>query len=111
MSAIQEYTVAEMDQMARDQAAAALANHVIQKRYPGYPFCTHVEGGMLKVWLETTGDRYGYQLHQKGLTQEQVVMAAGEILERYNLRRGGIDVAQVNSAPRDRLGRMLGDLG
>jgi hypothetical protein len=78
------------------------------KAYPGYEWSVHVDaiGGVICVVNPSVSTLKGYHLHMKGDTvqdlQIRAVEAGGEILERYGLRRGKVDVAAIENL--DRIG-------
>lgn len=71
------------------------------KAYPGYEWSVHVDaiGGVICIVNPSVSTLKGYHLHMKGDTISQLIPraleAGGEILERYGLRRGKVDVAAI----------------
>lgn len=76
--------------------------------YPGHQWSVHVDaiGGVLCIVNPAVSSLKGYHLHMKGDTiddlQARAVKAGGEILERYGLKRGKVNIADL--ADLDRIG-------
>lgn len=97
--------------LARSMADTLMAH------YPGHPWAVNVDGKkgvatILNLWLS---ERYGYTLRlvdnfSASEYTKRVLMAGGEILERFNARRGTLQPEDLSSLPTDFAGRILGDL-
>lgn len=103
--------VAALDfNMARDMAEA------LHEAYPGHAWAVTCEGekGLASVRNLALAGNWGFVLHLKTLSsasdwKKKVVMAGGELLERFRLRRGMADSAAIADLPTNRLGRVMGD--
>lgn len=87
--------------------AKALGTRLVRE-YPGYQWSVHVDamGGVICIVNPSVSNLKGYHLHIKGDTidalEQRAVMAGGEILERYGLKRG--KVIEADLADLDRIG-------
>jgi hypothetical protein len=85
------------------EIATYIAETLLRK-YPGYPWAVQVngEGGIATIQLDFTG-KWAFVLHLKALEHDlelkSVMRAGGELLERYKLRRGAADDAQIFNMP------------
>lgn len=84
-----------------------MAGYICEKLcgvYPGYPWAVSVNalGGIATIQLDFTG-KWGFVLHLKALEHDldlkSVIMAGGELLERFKLRRGIADEAALYNMP------------
>lgn len=93
------------------QIAEALHQH-----YPGHMWgvtCDHRTGMADIVNLRLRGN-WGFRMHLKGhysasYWKHKAIMAGGELLERFKLRRGKYDHEQYMSLATDRLGNPMGE--
>lgn len=82
----------------------------LNKHYHGYAWAVNAssETGMVQVRNLSLSGEWGFNLHLSNVINDvdmkRVVAAGGEILERYNARRGTINHDQVDSLPTDWLG-------
>lgn len=89
-----------------DLANSALMHHVmgvLEKNFPGNPWSVEaeVEQGVCKIGLQGF-DQWKHVIHIKSLKGDPkltpVVTAAGELLERLNMPRGGFTLGDWRSA-------------
>jgi len=81
----------------------------LESAYPGYSWAVRVRGGMIGVQARALSGCYGYEMRHAGYTDQKLILAAGEILERYNMRRGTIDADEYANAKRNYAGAMVAD--
>ncbi|MFA7290904.1 MAG: hypothetical protein WC023_01525 [Rhodocyclaceae bacterium] len=103
--------VAALDfNMARDMAEA------LHAAYPGHLWAVTCEGekGIATVRNMYLSGNWGFVLKLKDIStasdwKKKVVMAGGELLERYRLSRGSADQAAIADLQSDKFGNILGD--
>lgn len=99
----------EMKITATEQLQAKnIAEHLI-KHYPGHLWSVQVYQGVVIIKnLALSGD-WGFVLHQNKMDNDgrEVIRAAGELLERYNLSRGRLIENQVNDLKQDFKGEII----
>ena len=73
---------------------------ILAQAYPGYSWLVRIDGGLLMISTSDINGHYGRQTalrmvryfsdiaHDAEVRKRQVIMAAGELLERAHLRRG-----------------------
>jgi len=100
-----------------DIATAKIVAETLNQHYPGHLWAINVQGeqGVLTIHNLMLSGQWGYRLHMdKRYSVSELIhackLAAGEILERYNQRRGRIDHDAMAAAPMDRVGRVVGEL-
>lgn len=100
-----------IDQAICEQVAAVLIRH-----YPGHDWL--VEADRRKAFIDIRNicldGQMGCRIPMSGYATsselEKLAMRyGGEILERYNLARGGLDAAALNDLPEDFAGRLRHD--
>jgi hypothetical protein len=78
----------------RDDSKAAEIMRILTEAYPGYPWHVRIGRGVIIIKNMQLSDRYGMCRHydrvtfDAGVLKRDIVMAAGEYLERANLYRG-----------------------
>jgi hypothetical protein len=88
---------------ALDMCLAKRIGDMLESYYPGYPWAVGVnsEIGMVDVRCLNLSTQYGYMINMKDLYAtagwDIVKVAGGEILERFRVRRGRMDEAQVDA--------------
>lgn len=82
----------------------------LEHAYPGYAWAVHQEGGVLAIKSMALSGCWGYRIMMKDFTLKSLIMAAGEILERYKMRRGQINADQYGAAARNHAGSMIADV-
>ena len=103
--------VAALDlNLARDMA------NTLHATYPGHSWAVTCEGekGIATVRNLALSGNWGFVLKLSGIHnayawKTQLVMAGGELLERFRLARGAVDWAAVASLDHDFSGKTLGD--
>lgn len=102
---------------ADDYLTARTVAEKLNELYPGYLWAVHAQRaqGVVQIRNLSLPAQYGFTLHLPVIaTASELVRkaatAAGEILERYRLRRGHIDWDQYDSLPVDYRGQILGDV-
>lgn len=100
-----------LDKAAEFDFAKRTAERLHQK-YPGYLWGVNAGGGVVNVLLLNSLSQMGFSLNyirtfSASDLDKQVDMLAGELLERYRLKRGAADQAQIDGARRDVAGRMI----
>lgn len=95
-------------------AAELLAKRVgehLHAKYPGYLWAVNVGGGVVTVQNLHLSGKWGFRVFERDITPDmrEITAAGGELLERYNLRRAGIDRDAVASLERNLRGDALGD--
>lgn len=107
------YQNADGGSMQQDLADIALAkqmSEVLQRHYPGHSWGVNVNGagGVATIMNMKLSGQWGFLLHLNSFSaseyDKRVVMAAGELLEHYNLSRGRFKAAELNVLQMDKLG-------
>lgn len=104
----------DMSQLRQEISLAKRATAVLMQHYPKHLWAVNVDnhGGIITVKNLAFSGNWGYVIKLSQLTMsslKEVVMAGGEILERYNQRRGTCDWEAVLESPRDFQGIIIGD--
>lgn len=90
--------------MTPEQNQASHVGEVLWKTYPGYRWAVTVVGGLARIRNLDLSGQWGFDISLETLKTDplmkKVVMAGGEILERYRLARQGADADQINELPR-----------
>lgn len=107
---------------AADAMTAKQAWDVLERHYPDYIWGVNCswETGMLDIrGLDFTG-QYGFRVKLRGkdnkaysasALEHEVMLAAGEVLERFAMRRGRMDPDRLMAdITTDNIGRVKGDL-
>lgn len=96
--------------MAKDMAEALHAH------YPGHLWAVQVDGetGMADVRNLALSGTWGFRLRLPAIYsasefKRRVVMAGGELLERYRLKRGRLNEDQYNQLVTDHAGNLKAD--
>jgi hypothetical protein len=109
-----EIVLATIDNALEFALAKRIADKLHQK-YPGYLWAVNIQGGMVDVRNLSLSGEWGFRLYQKAVQDDPndklAVMAGGEILERYKMRRGRIDEDQYHNLKTDFAGRHEVDNG
>jgi len=86
----------------------------LEAAYPGHLWAVTVDlrGGVAQVFNMSLTGRYGFviKLSRLKFDPKALVMAGGEILERYRLSRGKMIEAEIAGLKRDFSGAAIGDL-
>jgi len=107
---------------------AKIVSEALMKFYPGYQWLVSAqfsacndewskpEGGIVSIQLAGQTGEQGYNLQMSAITEagkqnlRPIMIAGGEILERYRLNRGKANQDQVRMAPKDFQGNLIGDI-
>lgn len=109
------YVNADGQSMQRNLAdidTAKRMSEVLQKHYPGHLWGVHVdsEQGVATIKNFRLSGNWGFLLHLGAFSvseqDRQVVMAAGEMLERYRLSRGEARRHELDELKTDSLGQV-----
>lgn len=83
------------------QADADYVLEVLCEIYPGHPWATRVDGGIVFIKHLGLGNnwgmvkKFGDLRHDATSFKKEIIMAAGEFLERAHLRRGASNGDQI----------------
>ena len=64
---------------------------VLARHYPNHPWAVRIDGGILEVKNQGAHGTMGFALPVKNMVgdySKKVVLAGGELLERFRIRRG-----------------------
>jgi len=77
-----------------DMASCARAAEMLEKHYPGWAWAVNISGGVMNVHSLKLSGTWGFRIKLKDLdpAYHKVLLAGGEVLERYNKRRGRFDI-------------------
>ena len=83
---------------------------LLHRHYPGYLWGVTVTQGVLDVRCLNLSGQWGFTIkHMEAFSasdlDRKVMLAGGEILERYKQRRGRLDEASILALPTDFTGR------
>jgi len=91
---------------------------VLRRHYPGHFWHVdvNVRQGMINIHNLFLSGIWGFRIHLKGIhsasqIEHDVKMAGGELLERYNMRRGSFNVDKWEGLPMDFSGQIIMDRG
>ena len=92
----------------------SLAKNIAEKledKYPGWFWAVHVMDGIVGVKSMRLSGNWGFVLHADKIDNDykMVVMAGGEILERFRQNRGKFNDTLYNDLNMDTKGRLDGD--
>jgi hypothetical protein len=91
-----------------EEADAEKVLSILCEVYPNYPWATLVRGGVVFIRHLGLGSNWGMVRKYKDITHDattfkkEIIMAAGEFLERANLHRGrgnGDEIERVEGLP------------
>lgn len=89
-----EYIVGVECQRDEDMPLAKLVLGELVRTYPGYSWLVVIQGGVIHVRISDWADNWGMAIHQSRVGADwpafarHACRAAGEFLERANMRRG-----------------------
>ena len=90
------------------EADAQIVLEILCEIYPGHPWATRVDGGIVFIKHLGLGSNWGMVRkfndlkHDATSFKKEIIMAAGEFLERASLRRGrnyGDEIQRVEGLP------------
>lgn len=94
---------------------AEAIGELLEKHYSGYLWAVTVNlhGGMAMVNAMALSGTWGFYIPLSRIENDPqmkyVIQCGGELLERYRVRRGAVDVDQVDALPRDRFQNIVVD--
>lgn len=101
---------------ANDMLLAKDMADTLNAHYPGHLWGVGVDGSKGVAHIRNFGlsAQHGYTLRlvdnfSASDYKQRVLMAGGEILERYNMRRGALTPEDLSMLPTDFAGRIIGD--
>lgn len=99
------HTLEDVQRAHIDQSKAKWIAGVLEKAYPGYLWAVNADtrNNICSVNALTLSGEWGFYLHLSEIdaTGKKAKEMAGELLERYRVVRGAIDVDQVLSIEKD----------
>lgn len=100
-----------IDRIAEFDKAKYVAERLHQT-YPGYRWMVNAGGGVVNVLLGDSLSQWGFTVnyvknYSSSDFDRKIDMFAGELLERYRLKRGAADQNQIDAAHRDIAGRII----
>jgi len=91
---------------------------VLNRHYPGHYWRVecNIRQGCINVFNMLLSGLYGFRLHLQGIysasqVEHDVMMAGGELLERYRLSRSRMNWDKLLALPTDFAGRLILDKG
>jgi len=100
-----------------DDAIRDMAGRVLKTHYPGYIWGVQAEEeqGICNILLISATAKYGYRLklnevYSATSFEHDVMIAGGELLERYKLSRSKLKPDQYFNARVDARGDLIGDI-
>ncbi len=83
----------------------------LEEKYPGWFWAVHVMDGLVAVKSLRLSGNWGFVLHSDKIDNDykKVVMAGGEILERFRQKRGKFNETLYNDLEMDSKGKLNGD--
>ena len=99
---------------ANEMLLAKEAAETLHTHFPRYLWGVNVEGSIVNIRCLNLSGRYGYTLHIPAIYsasdwKRSVMLAGGEILERYRQSRRGLNEQDVLQAKRNFAGDLLFD--
>ncbi len=96
---------------ATDHTLAKNVAEKLEEKYPGWLWAVNVMDGVLSVKSMRLSGNWGFVLHTDKIDNDykMVVMAGGEILERFRQKRGEFNNTLYNDLVMDSTGKLNGD--
>ena len=96
---------------ATDHTLAKNVAEKLEEKYPGWLWAVNVMDGVLSVKSMRLSGNWGFVLHTDKIDNDykMVVMAGGEILERFRQKRGQFSDTLYNDLVMDTTGKLNGD--
>ena len=104
-----------VDIYAADQAVARQVAETLDKHYPGHAWAVQasIEQGIVTVRNLNLSGEMGFIMHMDDLlhdpSMKHTIRAGGELLERYNLRRGSFKASDLDGREVDLRGNLKYD--
>tara|TARA_R110000765_G_scaffold270680_1_gene369482 strand:- start:45 stop:380 length:336 start_codon:yes stop_codon:yes gene_type:complete len=94
-----------------DHTLAKNVAEKLEEKYPGWLWAVHVMDGIVGVKSMRLSGKWGFVLHADKIDNDyrMVVMAGGEILERFRQNRGEFNDTIYNDLNMDSTGKLDGD--
>ena len=96
-----------------DQAACKRAIATLFKNYPGHDWAVDVAGGVMNIRNQNLSTNYGWVQRMDEITprdfDKKVMLAGGEILERFGLPSKRMDIQIYQELPRNLRGEIERD--
>lgn len=97
-----------------EQVQAARVGESLRNAYPGFRWAVTVTGGLARIRNLDLSGRWGFDIPMEKLNADpmmkEIIMAGGEILERYRLARQGANTDCIDELPRWQTGEAKGDV-
>jgi|TARA_R100000049_G_C1952208_1_gene100986 hypothetical protein len=95
----------------KDQTLAKNVAEILEKKYPGWFWAVNVMDGVVAVKSLRLSGNWGFVIHADKIDNDYklVVMAGGEILERFKQQRGKFNNTLYNDLNMSRTGQLDGD--
>lgn len=108
---IESSIMEEAGRIAQEQGLARRVGEALMKWYPGYAWHVTVAQGVVTVQNLTLSGKWGFHVFEKHINADMhnIMRSGGELLERYNAKRGSLDESELESLPRDFIGQIIGD--
>jgi len=98
------------DQTALDNAACKRAIATLFKHYPGHDWQVDVAGGVMNIKNANLSTNYGFVQRMDEITprnfDNKVMMGGGEILERFGMPSGKMDIQIYQELPKNLRGEI-----
>tara|TARA_R110000824_G_scaffold290671_1_gene479187 strand:- start:4370 stop:4696 length:327 start_codon:yes stop_codon:yes gene_type:complete len=94
-----------------DHLLAKNVAEILDKKYPGWLWAVHVMDGVVTVKSMLLSGNWGFVLHANKIDNDYktVMRAGGEILERYNQKRGTFNQDIYNDLKINERNQLNGD--
>jgi len=94
-----------------DHLLAKNVAEVLDKKYPGWLWAVHSMDGVVTVKSMLLSGNWGFVLHSNKIDNDYktVMRAGGEILERYNQKRGMFNQDKYSDLKMDDRNQLNGD--
>jgi len=94
-----------------DHSQAKNVAEVLEKKYPGWLWAVHCMDGVVTVKSMLLSGNWGFVMHSDKIDNDykSVMRAGGEILERYNQKRGSFNQDRYHDLDMDSKGQLSGD--
>ena len=94
-----------------DHTLAKNVAETLEKKYPGWFWAVNVMDGIVTVKSLRISGNWGFVMHADKIDNDykMVVMAGGEILERFRQKRGKFNNTLYNDLNMDAKGQLDGD--
>lgn len=94
-----------------DHILAKNISEKLEEKYPGWLWAVNVQDGVVTVKSMRLSGNWGFVLHSDKIDNDykMVVMAGGEILERFKQARSKFNETKYHDLVMDQKGRLNGD--